>query len=372
MRIQKKFVSIWVIWVGALILVLALFLASKGTQALVLGSPRAMAAEEKFVLRFSSPWPEMKPGAIGHHPFLDAPLLEEIEKRTNGRITFKVFAGGVFGSGREQYDIIRTGRADIGTTVMQFTPGRFPLSDALTFPEWGDSRYEYQEVAQKTYDRILYKEYPDVKMLFFGLADLPFYMQTNKPVNTVEDLKGLKIRTGGSAVTNYVLKALGAEPLSMPITEVYLSLQTGVIDGLCSAPTGLVPFKLWEVLKYEVRGFTFGGLCDCILMNLDTWNKLPNELRQIIELVIRHQGAKNEADIHWAEVPIWESEMDKKWGRNNWNLMLSGDQKTRWKQIAKSALERWIADMEAKRKPIREVITIIREECQKRNLPAPY
>ena len=328
--------------------------------------------KQKIVIRYASLWPEGKPGSVGHFITFEKPLLEEITRRTDGQVVFETYAGSALGRGDMHYDIVRTGKAHMGTQVLEFNPGRFPLYALLTTPYWGDRNYMTQEVFQQTYDRIISKyEARDVKMLMSGRGNGPFYLQTKKPVRKLEDLKGMKLRTVGGLHTN-TLKALGATPIAMPVPEVYQALQTGLLDGLVSAPTGLVPFKMWEVVKYETRGFNFGGLNDCIFMNLDTWNSTPNDLRQIIELVIRHQGMKNEVDLSWSEVPVWEGAMDKLYGKGKWLITLTDSEKKRFHDATRPSVDGYIKELEAKNLPAKQVMNVIREECNKRGLYYPY
>ncbi|MFB0556998.1 MAG: TRAP transporter substrate-binding protein DctP [Dehalococcoidia bacterium] len=362
---MKKFRITWVILGVVLVLVSGLFPACQAE------APRVAEEQESFVLRYASQWPALTPGALGFFPYVEQPVLDEIEMRTEGRITFDVYAGGVLGGGAEIYDVVRTGKADVGTTVIQYTPGRFPLSDLLTVPGWGGSDYEFFDVNQATYDRILYKEFPDVKMLAFGRGSEPFYLQTNKEIKTLEDFKGLKIRTGGG-IGSTMVEALGAEPIIMPVPDVYLALQTGVIDGLLAGSSGLLPFKMWEVYKYELRSFQWPGLVNIFMMNLDTWNKLPNELRQIIELVYRHQSHKLGVELHWANVDVLDAALNERYGANNWLLTLPDDDQRQLLETSSQVVINVIADMEAEGLAAQEVIDIIREEAHKRNVDFPY
>ncbi|OPY65826.1 MAG: Lactate-binding periplasmic protein precursor [Syntrophorhabdus sp. PtaU1.Bin050] len=344
-------------------------------QTLLLGLVGVAWAQQKgkVVLRYASLWPEGKPGSIGHFITFEKPLLEEITKRTNGQVVFETYAGAALGRGDMHYDLVRTGKANMGTQVLEYSSGRFPLYALLTSPGWGDRNYMTQEVFQQTYDRIISKyEARDVKMLMSGRGNGPFYLYTSKkPVRKLEDLKGMKLRVVGGLHGDTV-KALGGTPITMAITEVYQALQTGLLDGIVCAPTGLVPFKLWEVLKYETRGFNFGGLNDCIFMNLDTWNSLSNEHKQIIELVIRHQGMKNEVNLSWDEVPVWENAMDKLRGKGKWLITLTDTEAKRWVDRVRPLVKDYVQELESKKLPGKQTLNVIREECDKRGLPFPY
>ena len=77
------------------------------------------------------------------------------------------------------------------------------------------------------------------------------FMWTKKPVKTLDDVKGLKIRSPGGHQTNYI-KSLGAEPIFMPLGDVYMAMETGTIDGIVTCVPLVSPFKLHEVAKHAV------------------------------------------------------------------------------------------------------------------------
>ena len=118
----------------------------------------------------------------------------------------------------------------------------------VTLPD--GSRREYDQpvsifdiatdIGNEMYEKALKSEFEGVKVLELN-GCISSYLWTKKPVHTREDAKGLKIRSPGGFQTNYI-KSLGAEPIFMPLSDVYLSLETGTIDGVVTCPPLVLAF----------------------------------------------------------------------------------------------------------------------------------
>ena len=289
------------------------------------------------------------------------PLFEELKKRSNGRITVTMYPGGALGKGPEHYDIAAKGLSDIGYFVSTWTPGRFPLSDVVSFAIWVDGKDIAADLGKPVVDRILYREFTDVKLLQFN-GCIQSFLWTRKPVRTIEDLKGLRIRTPGGMQTRYI-KALGIAVVFMPLSDVYMALETGTIDGVVTCPPCLIGFKLYEVAKYAVHA-TFGCVGEGIVMNKKSWKNTPDDLKSIIEEVFANPykltGALNRkayagmmkkiADEGIVPYKLPPKEADRWWSR--------------FQQVTRD----WVADLEKKGLPAKETVMIYYEESEKRGL----
>ena len=162
------------------------------------------------------------------------PMLEELKKKSGGKITSTMYAGGALGKGPEHYDIVSKGLSDMGYFTATWTPGRFPLTDVLSLATWVDGKDVATEIGNAMYERVLKQEFPGVKMIELN-GCIQAFVWTKKPVKTLEDMKGMRIRTPGGHQTSYI-KALGAEPIFMPLGDVYLAMETGTIDGIVTCP----------------------------------------------------------------------------------------------------------------------------------------
>jgi TRAP-type C4-dicarboxylate transport system substrate-binding protein len=321
---------------GLVIVLLAVFFMPAGAAA---------ASQSKMHLKFST-W---HPPASREVTTVWKPMLEELKKRSNGRITYTLYAGAALGKGPEHYDIVAKGLSDMGYFTATWTPGRFPMSDVLSFATWVDGKDVAVDIGNKMYKEALSKEFPGVKVIELN-GCIQAFLWTRKPVKTLADCKGLKIRAPGGHQTNYI-KSLGAEPVFMPLGDVYLALETGTIDGLVTCPPLVLAFKLYEVAKNGVVA-TFGCVTEGVIMNQKSWENTPDDLKPIIEEVcgnpFRTTGGLNR-DVY----KVMMNEIAAK-GVNLYQL--PSEEEKQWFAGFQEVTKKWVADMEAKGMPAKETV----------------
>ena len=282
------------------------------------------------------------------------PMLEELKKRSNGRITYTLYAGAALGSGPEHYDIVAKGLSDMGYFTASWTPGRFPLSDVLSMAAWVDGKDVGTDIGNAMYEKALKQEFPGVKMIELN-GCIQAFMWTRKPVKSLEDCKGLRIRSPGGHQTNYI-KALGAEPVFMPLGDVYLSMETGTIDGIVTCPPLVLAFKLSEVAKYGTVA-TFGCVTEGVIMNEKSWQNTPDDLKPIIMDVcsnpFRTTGGLNK--------DVYKTMMKEIEGKGVQLYKMPKDQEERWFKLFQGETKKWVEAMEAKGLPAKQVVTTYNE-----------
>jgi len=286
------------------------------------------------------------------------PMLEALKKKSNGRISYTMYAGAALGKGPEHYDIVKNGLSDMGYFTATWTPGRFPLTDVLSLAAWVDGKDVAVDIGNEMYQRLLNREFPGVKLIELN-GCIQAFLWTKKPVRSVEDCKGLKIRAPGGHQTNYI-KSLGAEPVFMPLGDVYLALETGTIDGLVTCPPLVLAYKLYEVAKHCVIA-TFGCVSEGVIVNQKTWNKTPDDLKPIIEQVcgnpFRTSGGLNR-DVY----KVMMKEIADK-GVELYEL--STEKQARWFAGFQEETRKWVKDLEAKGLPAKEAVMTFNEVTQK-------
>jgi TRAP-type C4-dicarboxylate transport system substrate-binding protein len=206
-----------------------------------------------------------------------------VEKATGGRVKFQLLpkhpsaAPGTF-------DAVRDGLMDLSYVTGSYTPARHVLPLMPELPGAGNTA----EVNSVAYSRIHWKhfhkvgEYNGVKLLAVWTHG-PGQMFTKKAVKNINDLQGLKIRTGGG-IAEAVAKALGTSAFVKPAPESYELLKSGVADGVFFPLESIISFKLDTVL--EQATLFPGGMYSSafgFFMNQDKWNKLPRQDQAIIE-----------------------------------------------------------------------------------------
>ena len=289
------------------------------------------------------------------------PMLEELKAKSNGRITYTMYAGGALGKGPEHYDIARKGLSDMGYFTATWTPGRFPLSDVLSLAVTVDSKDIGVDIGNAMHDRILKREFPGVKMIELN-GCISAFLLTTKPVKTLEDCKGLRIRSPGGHQTNYI-KSLGAEPVFMPLPDVYLAMETGTIDGLVTCPPLVLSFKLYEVAKFAAL-CTFGCVTEGVIMNEKSWNKTPDDLKPLI-MEVCSNPFRTTGGLTRDVYKVMMKEITDK-GVNLYPL--PEKEAVRWYAGFQDETRKWVKGLEAKGLPAKETVIMYNEECEKRGV----
>jgi TRAP-type C4-dicarboxylate transport system substrate-binding protein len=236
---------------------------------------------------------------------------------TQGRVKCNLLSKAVV-SAPQTFDAVRDGLADISFIVPGYTPGRFPLTDVIEFPFQGDTAEATSVAYQRIHDKMLakYDEHKGVKILAVCTHGPGQIFNTKRPVTSLKDLEGMKIRVGGGMV-NEVAKALGTVPMLKPAPESYELLSQGVADGVFFPKEAPVAFKLVPLIKHAT--FIPGGLYTTsftVIMNEAAWkkisaadqaalNKLTGEpLARIAGQAWDRADARGEKAMRDAKIPI--------------------------------------------------------------------
>jgi TRAP-type transport system periplasmic protein len=208
---------------------------------------------------------------------------KKIEAESKGALTFKIFPSMQLGPPPKYYDIARTGQADITWFVHGFTPGRFPLTEISNLPYMIASA----EVGAKMLNdptlrtKYLNAEHTGVRPLLL-MTHQPGNIHTaNKPIRTVEDMKGMRLRFSSATIKDFVA-ALGGTPVGLPPTQIVESMQKGTIDGAWIDYGGASTFKIGPVTKYTTEMYSY-VTSFCICMNQRSYDRLPANLKKIID-----------------------------------------------------------------------------------------
>jgi TRAP-type C4-dicarboxylate transport system substrate-binding protein len=207
----------------------------------------------------------------------------EVEKATNGRVKFTMLPKHP-SAPPGTFDAVRDGLVDLSYVTASYTPARHVMPLMPELPGAGDTSLvnsvAYSRIHWKYFDKV--GEYKGVKLLGV-FTHGPGQMFTKKPVRTIDDVQGLKIRTGGG-IAEAVAKALGASAFVKPAPESFELLKSGVADGVFFPMESIVSFKLETVL--EQATIFPGGMYSSafgFFMNQDKWAKLSKEDQAAIE-----------------------------------------------------------------------------------------
>ncbi|RED45761.1 TRAP transporter substrate-binding protein [Aestuariispira insulae] len=244
--------------------------------AAVLGT--GAAAAETIQLKLSHFLPSSHPT---QKDFLE-PWAKELEQRTGGKVKIEIYpAGSAFGHVAKQYDQVRAGVVDIAHGLTGFPRGRLPRTLIMDLPFLAKSSDAASRTLWELYPEYLAEEYKGLKVLALHAHNPGLIHTRGKQVKTIDDLKGLRLRTPSQAIS-MMLEQLGATPVGLPPTQVYENLQKGVIDGNVFPYEAVHGFKLFEVLDYhlDAKAYTTSFY---FVMNEKKYNALPDEVRAVID-----------------------------------------------------------------------------------------
>lgn len=210
----------------------------------------------------------------------------EIEKRSNGQIKIKMFTAGSLTPAPQIYDGVVKGISDFGLSVFAYSPGRFPVISAIDNPLGYPNAFVATRTINELNRKFNPKELSDVHVCYL-FAHGPGLLHTaRKPVHTLEEVSGLKIRSTGTS--QLIVRALGAAPVAMSQGETYDALKKNIVDGTLVPIEALEGFKQGEVLKYTTLTYSSSySQGFFVAMNLKKWNALPKDLQKIITDVSR-------------------------------------------------------------------------------------
>ncbi|QPM92462.1 TRAP transporter substrate-binding protein [Pseudooceanicola algae] len=205
-----------------------------------------------------------------------------VEEAAGEDLDVQIFPAQTLGKAPAGYDNAMMGIADIAWTVQGYTAGRFPLSQIMELPGLFDTGAVGSCAFQKLYDSgALDAEYDETHVLFVHTHD-PGHLHTgDKPVETLEDMKGLKLRRP-TQVVGTLLENLGAEPVGLPAPNTYEALQRGAIDGYMLPWESVESFRLAELSDYHTE-FGFYALAFVTTMNKAKYEGLSPEAKAAID-----------------------------------------------------------------------------------------
>jgi TRAP-type C4-dicarboxylate transport system substrate-binding protein len=308
--------------------------------------PLIVQADQKVIkLRYSDIFaPAHKNGMLAKA------WCKEVEKRTNGRVHITYFPGGTLTPPPQTYDSVVKGIADIGQTLAAYSAGRFLLTEVLGQPIGFTSGYQATNTCNEYYKKFKPKEFDDTKIMYIH-GHGPGMFQTVKPVSSIFDVKGLRIKANTENAP--IVTAMGAAPVALPITEAYDACQKGLVDGLLLPMEPLKGWKFADVIKSVIVCPAMSYTAPiCVFMNKDKWNSLSKQDQEIIEK-INAEWVEKQAKL-WNELDKEAAELAKKKGIKI--ITATKEQNAQVAQKMKTVKEQWVKKTAAKGLPAQEAL----------------
>ena len=277
------------------------------------------------------------------------PWTQRIEVESKGRIKFQVYPSMQLGGTPSQlFDQAKDGVADIVWTLPGYTPGRFPKSEVFELPLLVQSGEQASRAAWEYGQKHLQNEFSGVKLLSIHTHDAGLLHMVKKPVHTLEDLRGTKLRAP-NRVANKMLAALGASPVSLPFTALQEGLSKGILDGLFITWETLPSTKINAVVKYHTEmpagSPALYTSVIVIAMNEAKYSAMPADLRALLD---RHSGMELGALIGrtWDASAI--TARNAEIGNGDALVTLSAAEYARWQLAEQRVARDWVAEMKAR------------------------
>ena len=192
------------------------------------------------------------------------------------------------------------------------------------------------------------QEFSRFKVLYIGGQETYYIASVKKPIEKLEDLKGMKIRVVGRYATK-VIEKLGATAVSIPVSDLYDAAAKGVIDGALVISDFIDSFSVHQVLPYWTKVPLWNSVI-VKLMNKQTWESLPADIQEQVMSVSGYKKALAQAEVRFGleAQKKWQALMDKD-GKHITYFTLPEDEVLRWKEIAgKPIWDEWVKEMEEK------------------------
>lgn len=210
---------------------------------------------------------------------------QELAEKSGGELTVEIFPAGQLGPPPRQFDLVKSGAADISVVLHGATPGRFPISELAGLPLTAPSAGNESTITSKRLTELapeyLAKEHEGTHILWMAVTPpLKVHVKGFDPSN-LENFKGKRIRYAGS-VWQSILEAIGASPVPVPPAESADAMSKGVVDGASFPFEATIPFDLAPVSEYSltpgIASATFA-----VVMGDQAYDRLTDEMKALVD-----------------------------------------------------------------------------------------
>jgi TRAP-type C4-dicarboxylate transport system substrate-binding protein len=278
---------------------------------------------------------------------------EQLTKESGGRLKFQIYPNGqLVGPPNRQFDAARNAIVDMAFVLHGVTPGRYAMTElgnlAFSWPKAGSDSLTTSRRLSELAPTYLASEHQGLRILYMAVAN-PVVFYAKRPVRTVEEFKGMKIRYAG-VQNKYLVDAIGAVPLLIPPPESQDALAKGIVEAAMFPHEAAVSYDLGAVAKYAIEpGVATATFA--LVMNPAKYNSLPADLKALIDKTTGLAGAEQFGKA-W-EVAEREGR-DKEIAQGVQMIKLSDADVAKMKTLVAPHTEAAIAALEKEGKPARK------------------
>ena len=289
------------------------------------------------------------------------PFAKKVEELTGGKVTVKIFPGGALGGPTQLPDAVKAGITDIAFIIPSYTTGRFVRLSSMDLPFLFNSAVHATKTIYDVYDKYLAEDFKEYKVLWLYSCGPGQLHSAQKVISRVEDLRGMKMRAP-SAYMSKALQLMGSNPVSMPISELTVSLQKGVIDGMLTPFSALSDFRCFELVK-SIAEVDFYVSPMAVVMNKEKFSSLPEAAKKAID-----EASGKQWGLHAAKVYDEDDQAAAKAasGRYQINIVkVAGPELKKFKDSVKNMDAEWVKEVSQKGIKGKEILDAVRAGADK-------
>jgi TRAP-type C4-dicarboxylate transport system substrate-binding protein len=315
----------------------------------VLASPfvlrRAWAQNPEFTLKLHH---LLGPKAPAQTNMLE-PWANRVMEDSDGRIKIDIYPAMSLGGAPPQLiSQVRDGVVDIVWTVNGYTPELFPRTEVFELPGVYTNNTTATNLAMRDmFDEWLAEEYAGVKVVTLHVHAGQGIQMKDTPVRSPADLAGKKMRIP-TRTGAWIIEALGAVPVGMPVPDLPQALSTGAVDGALIPWEIIPPLKIQELTQYQIEGPNherFGTTTFQISMNQGTYDSLPDDLKEVVDKNSGEEFAKEVGQV-WRNSE--EGGIKVALDDGNELITLTEEEMQAFRTALEPVVQRWIDEVTSK------------------------
>jgi len=326
-----------------------------GALALATASSTAMADDPRVNMRLSYWVPATHMLTPGYQEWAD-----HLKKESGGTINVTLFPASQLGSGRDHYDMVRRGLADIGLVNPGYTPGRFPIAGAIELPFMISNSLEGAKAMTRFYAQYAPQEMSEVKVCHNFSTPLSTFHAV-KPIRVPADVRGMRIRAGNATMSSFI-SSLGGTSVQVPIMEAFETLNRGITEGITAAWGGMITFNFGKVVRYHLdMPLYVSSFVNAV--NINTYNRMSDAQKKIFDATCTPEWA---ARIY----RYWEEQeagfVTKLLADKDRTIHKVGPEEAAlWRKAAEPVMKQWADSVTKRGADPEKVLAHFREELRK-------
>lgn len=288
------------------------------------------------------------------------PWLKMVNEESGGKIKIKLLLGGLLHGSKDGFKACAYNITDITHAYPSWHAGSFQLFHELYLPYAFPNAFVGSMVSEELYPKYLKGEYEKMGVYLANVhTTSPYNLLAKKPIQTLEDIKGMKIRSGGG-ISSDIIEALGAVPVFVTTAEIYNAFQRGIVDAVLLYDAGMVAFRLHEIGRYRIA-INVGVMPTPYAMNRKKFDSMPPELKRILYRLMRKLSQLSA--MGYTNADEWARNIMKRKGIKT--IHLDKVEYQRWQSALQKIWETFIDEKESNGLPARALLGDMKQLVEK-------